>query len=176
MEKIMNMIIAIICGITVSFHFGSIDNQVKSVGIKMIEASKIKNVGDNFYLDVESVVDLIRLQYYIIQENPNDYTKQEQNGLSYYLNNQGKTVKICGKATSLNLSFDKDYNVEYYYEDSNLRFVFIYDGLEEYRFYIYKNKCIRYIDSNGTITDYNRGIDANEISELGKFIEVGIKL
>lgn len=50
------------------------------------------------------------------------------------------------------------YSAEFYYDTTcTVRFVFVYDGTEEHRYYIDNEKgvgCIRYIDDEGYVFDY----------------------
>lgn len=68
----------------------------------------------------------------------------------------GTIKKITASTTSYE-HFENPYNAEYYYENNQAFFIFLYNGGEEHRIYLDKNdpmRCVRHIDADGMIYDY----------------------
>lgn len=136
--------------------------------------------------DIESDIQNIREIYDSIQamqENSSLYSS-EINGYAgdgrVYRDQNGRYKKITVQK-GFYYSSDigealPNYSAEYYYGYNTceeLAFVFVYDGNEEYRYYLEDGKCIRYIDADGTVTDYPNGAESGTIAYTDCFIREG---
>lgn len=88
------------------------------------------------------------------------------------MDKDGNIVKISAKKGAYS-SFapSKTYAAEYYYEITDQgycpRFVFVYGKGEEYRIYLARDKsCIRYIDAEGKVHDYENPISQSELVSI----------
>lgn len=62
------------------------------------------------------------------------------------------------------------YEIDYYYQNWEVSYVCVHNDTEEYRFYLDINqphKCIRYIGPDGKVQDFEDGIDAKDIVDIG---------
>lgn len=118
----------------------------------------------------EEKIQHIRDVYYGIQEHLDDYEVFESgNGMTYYMKNDElcKIFVPAGTYSTEECPNADVYSAEYYYENNLLKFVFIFAGTEEYRYYFHQDKtmeCIRYIDENGKIYDAQEGVDLWQIN------------
>ena len=63
-----------------------------------------------------------------------------------------------------------EYEIDYYYQNWEVSYVCVHNDTEEYRFYLDINqphKCIRYIGPDGKVQDFEDGIDAKDIVDIG---------
>ena len=156
-------------------------NQVKEVETSDAEATNEKS-------DIESDIQNIREIYYSIQENLNSYEVYSPRSLvTSYLDEKGYYRKFVAQKGAYREGEQyimreakalPCYSAEYFYYYNNrdipqLVFVFVYEGDEEYRYYLKDGKCIRYIDANGTVTDYPDGAESGTIAYTDCFIETG---
>ena len=123
--------------------------------------------------DIDARVTRIREVYYGIQNNISAYKKEDGgSGTVRYLKD-GLICKIEVKAgTYVDQGYDSKYKAQYYYDNEQLAFVFVYSGNEEHRFYMDATngwKVVRYIDSSGVTHNYTEGAEATEISSVGYF-------
>lgn len=91
--------------------------------------------------DIEKDIEEIRAYYNAIQKNLSDFTVGKSDGITYY-NGYGALVKVVAK----NGQAGWNYSREYYYQNGQMCFAFVYDGLEEHRLYFKNGEMIRYID------------------------------
>lgn len=126
-------------------------------------------------LPQEEKIENIRTVYYNIQDNLDKMEMRENGEITYYVDETGVRRMNVPKG-----SYHDDiypmieyYNAEYYYEDNKLIFVFVYREEEEYRFYIKGDYCIRYIDKDGTIQNYEEKVRGEDISDIGYFCSLG---
>lgn len=114
---------------------------------------------------VEERVKEVRELYYMIQESLPEYTVEDGGSdTTRYLEEDGTIKKITASTTSYE-HFENPYNAEYYYENNQAFFIFLYNGGEEHRIYLDKNdpmRCVRYIDADGMIYDYPAEEEGNE--------------
>ena len=129
---------------------------------------------------VEERVKQIRRDYNAIQENLESYDQIEQGeGLIYYM--EGMELKKASSEPYFYIdadvsSFedtDPSYYADFFYRDNMLFFVFVYKGDEAHRFYMDGLDCYRYIDDHGTVTDYEEGVNPEEISPVGAYCRMG---
>ncbi len=123
--------------------------------------------------DIEARVKRIREVYYGIQNNISAYEKRDGgSGTERYVKN-GQICKIVAKAGAYaDQGYDSKYTAQYYYDNEQLAFVFVYSGGEEHRFYMDATngwKVVRYIDPSGVTHNYTEGAEATEISNVGYF-------
>ena len=124
-------------------------------------------------IDIEAEIKEIRDLYYGIQNNLDQYQKEDGgSGTTRYLDQAGNIVKITAKKGAYT-SFKPSevYAAEYFYEISDQkycpRFVFIYGNNEEYRIYLTKNgDCVRYIDAVGEVHNYQKPISQTELAQI----------
>lgn len=98
--------------------------------------------------DVDEEVKKIRILYNEIQTKIDSLKKDEQNNIVIYRDNN-QIKKIIKKADQ-----QWNYTREYYYDNDQLYFVFIYGNKEEYRYYYKDDVLIRYIDFEKVVYDY----------------------
>lgn len=129
---------------------------------------------------VEERVERIKRDYNTIQENLESYDQIEQGeGLMYYM--EGMELKKASSEPYFYIdadvsSFedtDPSYYADFFYRDNMLFFVFVYKGDEAHRFYMDGLDCYRYIDDHGTVTDYEEGVNPEEISPVGAYCRMG---
>lgn len=107
-------------------------------------------------LELEEIIQMIRKEYYTIQDSLQEYTLDEDVSGKCY--SEGETLRKVILYPNENELRDK--TEEFYYnEDSKLIFAFVYDKDEEYRYYFYYGKLYRYIDNGGNIFDFEKGED-----------------
>ena len=138
--------------------------------------------------DIESDIQNIREIYNSIQETLNSYEVYSPRSLvTSYLDEKGHYRKFVAQKGAYREGEQyimreakalPCYSAEYFYYYNNhdipqLVFVFVYEGDEEYRYYLKDGKCIRYIDANGTVTDYPDGAESGTIAYTDCFIETG---
>lgn len=129
---------------------------------------------------LEEKIQHIRDVYYSTQENLELFrADRSQEGLEIYYDEDGlkKIVSINGTCNNSDYLLPEGYSAEFYYENNTLVFVFVYQGSEEYRYYIDsedENKCIRYIGPDGIVQDFEEPVFFVEyFGEMGKFCEAG---
>ena len=127
--------------------FVSSGKQVATEAEKATEepATEQETASDTY--DVESEVETIRGWYYATQDYPGQAS--EIDGVTYYATNGQVNKIVCPSGNS-----DVNYSRMYYFHDGKLYFAFIYDDSNEHRLYYKDDVLIRYIDENGTVTDY----------------------
>lgn len=105
----------------------------------------------------------IKAVYYDTQENLSAYTCEEGDLIYYFDGDELK--KIVAPAGTYEGEYDgaENYAAEYYYENGGqLIFAFVFQKTEEYRYYIWEGKCIRWIDDEGNVTDWQDGVDISD--------------
>ena len=129
---------------------------------------------------LEEKIQHIRDVYYSTQENLELFrADRSQEGLEIYYDEDSlkKIVSINGTCNNSDYLLPEGYSAEFYYENNTLVFVFVYQGSEEYRYYIDsedENKCIRYIGPDGIVQDFEEPVFFVEyFGEMGKFCEAG---
>lgn len=129
---------------------------------------------------LEEKIQHIRDVYYSTQENLELFRADRiQEGLEIYYDEDSlkKIVSINGTCNNSDYLLPEGYSAEFYYENNTLVFVFVYQGSEEYRYYIDsedENKCIRYIGPDGIVQDFEEPVFFVEyFGEMGKFCEAG---
>ena len=129
---------------------------------------------------LEEKIQHIRDVYYSTQEKLELFrVDRSQEGLEIYYDEDSlkKIVSINGTCNNSDYLLPEEYSAEFYYENNTLVFVFVYQGSEEYRYYIDsedENKCIRYIGPDGIIQDFEEPVFFVEyFGEMGKFCEAG---
>lgn len=127
-------------------------------------------------LPQEEKIESIRTVYYDIQDNLEKMEKKENGGITCYADETGIRKISAPKASYHDNTHPviESYNAEYYYEDNKLIFVFVFRGEEEYRFYIEGDYCIRYIDEDGNIQNYEEKMRGEDISDIGYFCSLGV--
>ena len=121
----------------------------------------------------------IRDVYYGTQEKLDSYNKSVQRGKTMY--SEGALIKKiivpAGVFPESEVPGGNIYTAEYYYEDNELLFAFVYGNGEEYRYYMEPGNpdiCIRYIGNDGVIKDFINGTsDANQFQPTGSFWKNG---
>ena len=121
----------------------------------------------------------IRDVYYGTQEKLDSYNKSVQRGKTMY--SEGALIKKiivpAGVFPESEVPGRNIYTAEYYYEDNELLFAFVYGNGEEYRYYMEPGNpdiCIRYIGNDGVIKDFINGTsDANQFQPTGSFWKKG---
>jgi hypothetical protein len=124
------------------------------------------HVEHNQEQSVEERVKEIRQLYNTIQDNLSKYTKEDGGADTTRYWDKNKNIKKITASTTSYDHFDNKYNVEYFYEDNTVFFIFIYNKNEEHRIYLAKNdgfECVRYIDAKGDVKDYQEGKDVTEL-------------
>ncbi len=126
-------------------------------------------------LPQEEKIEDIRTVYNNIQDNLKNMETKENGGITCYIDGTGVRKISAPKGSYQDASHPavEQYNAEYYYIDNKLIFVFVYRGKEEYRFYIEGDSCIRYIDKDGTIQNYEEKMRGEDISDIGYFCSLG---
>lgn len=104
-------------------------------------------INTNAVADVDKKIEYIKSLYYKTQEDLGGYTSQVTDGYTVYYDSYGNIKKVDYKLPYNN------YTANYYYENNELYFSFIFDGTKENRFYIYNNTVFRWIDELGNIID-----------------------
>ena len=111
-------------------------------------------------LDVEKEVEHIRDLYYGTQECIDSFSQEEIDGITYFFDGN-ELVKMIVPSDIGNSKYTKNY----YFEEGKLYFAFIFEGLEEHRFYFKEDCLIRYIDSSKTMFDYGTA-DMDNFNEM----------
>lgn len=126
-------------------------------------------------LPQEEKIENIRTVYYNIQDNLDKMEMRENGEITYYVDETGVRRMNVPKGSYHDDTYPmiEYYNAEYYYQDNKLIFVFVYRGEEEYRFYIEGDSCIRYIDKDGNIQNYEEKMRGEDISDIGYFCSLG---
>lgn len=123
--------------------------------------------------EFEEKIEMIREIYYDIQERLELLEQQDGgSGTTRYLEGDQIRKIVTSKDTYESMGHEAKYAAEYYYQNHETVFVFVYGNGEEYRFYLNPqddSQCIRYIDSDGVIYDFPKGMNASDISEVGYF-------
>lgn len=122
---------------------------------------------DNSSNDLENLIEVIRDNYYGIQNNLSKFTKDGEPGVyERWSDSNGIMRKIVLLPSEAEF---REMTNEYYYDsEGNFTFAFVYDGNgNEYRYYFYEGKLYRYIDASGNITDYENGEDPYITEEIG---------
>lgn len=127
-------------------------------------------------LPQEKKIENIRTVYNNIEENLKNMEAKENGGVTCYIDETGIRKISASKGSYHDASYPavEQYNAEYYYMDNKLIFVFVYKGKEEYRFYIEGDSCIRYIDKDGNIQNYENKVNGEDISDIGYFCTLGM--
>ncbi|MCD7761056.1 MAG: hypothetical protein LUH16_04685 [Clostridiales bacterium] len=126
-------------------------------------------------MSLEDRIQEIRDVYYETRENLDSYLKDDQGDCVYYFDSTGDlrlmtTTPHYYDDLELDMGGYESYTAEYYYEDLTPKFVFVYSGDEEYRFYMDGNFCYRYIDSDGVIYDFPEGTSGEKAAgDVGSF-------
>ena len=123
--------------------------------------------------DFDSIIQIIKDNYYGIQNNLSDFIKVDTGGdYQRWDDKKGVMRKIVVPSGGYDFT---DKTVEYYYNaDRMLQFAFLYDGAgNQYRYYFYNNQLYRYIDASGNITDYKNGEDPYITEEIGTIYSYG---
>lgn len=116
---------------------------------------------------VETEVAKIRNLYYDTQNNLNSYRKSTSGSNVYYYNKSNQLVRMdVGKSSSI------PYHKQYYFNNGNLYFAFIFEGKTENRLYFKDNTLIRLIDEYGVKTDNDRSNQAYVYWETNVLNEV----
>ncbi len=128
-------------------------------------------------MSLEDRIQEIRDVYYETRENLDSYLEDDQGDCVYYFAGTGDLRLML---TAPYFYDDQDmggyegYSAEFYYDDLVLKFVFVYNGDEQYRFYMDSVLCYRFIDSDGTIYDFPEGTNAeNAVGAVGRFCSMG---
>lgn len=126
-------------------------------------------------LPQEKKIEDIRTVYNNIQDNLKNMETKENGGITCYIDGTGVRKISAPKGSYHDVSYPaiEQYNAEYYYMNNKLIFVFVYRGEEEYRFYIEGDYCIRYIDEDGNIQNYEEKMRGEDISDIGYFCSLG---
>lgn len=125
----------------------------------------------------EEKIQNIKTIYYDIEDNLGKMRVQESGGTTRYIDDTKRIRKIIapiGTYDNPNNPIVEQYKAEYSYKDDNLIFIFVTNGEEEYKFYMDGYSCLRYIDADGNVQDYEDGISGSEISEVGGFCTLGM--
>ncbi len=100
----------------------------------------------------------VRPTYNNINKLAETLGKVVEDGVSYWVNEEGVTIKVeIPKGT-----FGYDMSRQYYYDvnTGELLFAFVFKGKEEYRLYYKDGILVRYIDPEGTVYNNPTGEDA----------------
>lgn len=129
--------------------------------------------------DHDTVIEEIRTIYYDIQASLDQLTAKDGGaGTTRYVDASNVIRKIVAPSGTYDFGtypWTEGYSAEYYYDQNErLVFVFAFRGTEEYRFYLSDGKLIRYIDPDGTISDYAEPVDPSAVSPLGGFCTLGM--
>lgn len=96
----------------------------------------------------------IKTDYYDIEDNLDSMETESGNGSTFYY--QNNTL-----AKVVDTTYQDGCTVEVSYKNSKPFFIFMgTDEGAEYRYYYFNGKLIRYIDEDGTISDYEDGTDS----------------
>lgn len=128
-------------------------------------------------VSLEDKIQKIRSIYYGIQDKKNSYQQSESEGFTYFVNNGSLKEIIVSPGTyeESECTVTNQYTAEFYYEENQLVFTFVYGQGEEHRYYMDNGKCIRYIDQDGQIYDYDSGMDVDSLThETADFCGLGI--
>lgn len=98
--------------------------------------------------DVEEKVVDIKSLYNQTQSSLSSYNKTTSNGITEYLDDNGKLVRVDFPANAVN-----EYTRYYYLHNGKLYFAFIFNGTQENRLYFYENQLFRWIDEYKTTYD-----------------------
>lgn len=115
----------------------------------------------------EGIIEIIRNNYYGIQNNLSDFTKVDTGGSYQRWNDANGTMRKI--VLPPNEAEFRTMTNEYYYDENGMfQFAFVYDSDgNEYRYYFYENKVYRYIDAEGNVTDYEQGEDSYITEDIG---------
>lgn len=149
-------------------------------GSKLIYKIKVEKTSNKINSKVEKIVENIRGKYTNIRNTISSLNKVKSSShiTDYYSMDMSELVMaVVTQGTYLVDGYNDTYKAEYYYDNNSLIFVYVYDDVEEHRFYIKDNKCIRYIDEEGKISDYANGKSTSEIEDItyvGYYVGMGI--
>lgn len=115
---------------------------------------------------VDERIKEIRQLYNTIQDNLSKYTKEDGGADTTRYWDKNNNIKKITASTNSYDHFDNKYNIEYFYEDNTVFFIYLYNKKEEHRIYLAKDngfECVRYIDAKGNVSDYQGGKDVTEL-------------
>lgn len=125
----------------------------------------------------EEKIENIKAEYDKIENALDGMRTQETGGTTRYIDETERIRKIIAPAgvyDNSNTPIVAQYKAEFSYKDDELIFAYVTNGEEEYRFYMDGYSCLRYIDADGNVQDYEDGVDASDISDVGVFCTLGM--
>lgn len=125
----------------------------------------------------EEKIENIKAEYYKIENALDGMRTQETGGTTRYIDETERIRKIiapAGAYDNSNTPIVDQYKAEFSYKDDELIFAYVTNGEEEYRFYMDGYSCLRYIDADGNVQDYEDGVNASDISDVGVFCTLGM--
>ena len=129
----------------------------------------------------EAKIQEIKDLYYDTEDRMNEFTHVTDNaGLIWYYYGKGlKKIHVPAGAYDESQYEGADrYSADFYYDTTcTVRFVFVYDGTEEHRYYIDGTDgvgCIRYIDDEGYVYDYYQKEYLSDVPGPGYFCSLAL--
>ena len=129
----------------------------------------------------EAIIQEIKDLYYDTEDRMSEFTHvTDDAGFTWYFYGKGlKKIHVpAGAYDKYEYEGTDRYSADYYYDTTcTVRFVFVYDGTEEHRYYIDGVNgvgCIRYIDDAGYVYNYYQKEDLSDVPGPNYFCSMAL--